>query len=56
MKNLKTVLKALYLLKQEGLNAKLTIIGDLREDNKKLIDRLGLTKEIVTKANFQGNN
>ena len=50
MKNLKTVLKALYLLKQDGLNAKLTIIGDLREDNIKLIDRLGLTKEITYKS------
>ena len=50
MKKLKTVLKALYLLKQDGLNAKLTIIGDLREDNNKLIDRLGLTKEITYKS------
>ena len=50
MKNLKTVLKASYLLKQEGINAKLTIVGDLREDNKKLIDRLGLTKEITYKS------
>jgi len=50
MKNLKTVLKALYLLKQEGINAKLTIVGDLREDNNKLIDRFGLTKEITYKS------
>ena len=50
MKNLKTVLKALYLLKQDGSNAKLTILGDLREDNKKLIDRLSLTKEITYKS------
>ena len=50
MKNLKTVLKALYLLKQEGIIAKLTIIGDLRGDNNKLIDRLGLTKEITYKS------
>ena len=50
MKNLKTVLKALYLLKKEGINAKLTIVGDLREDNNKLIDRLGLTKEITYKS------
>ena len=50
MKNLKTVLKALYLLKQEGINAKLTIVGDLREDNNNLIDRLGLTKEITYKS------
>ncbi len=47
MKNLKTVIKALYLLKQEGFNANLTIIGDLRESNKKLIDQLGLADEIV---------
>ena len=50
MKNLKTVIKALYLLKQEGINAKLTIVGDLREDNNKLIDRLRLTKEITYKS------
>ena len=50
MKNLKTVLKALYLLKQEGIIAKLTIVGDLRGDNNKLIDRLGLTKEITYKS------
>ena len=38
MKNLRNILKALYLLKNDGLSAKLTIIGDLREDNKKLIN------------------
>ena len=42
MKNLRNILKALYLLKNDGLSAKLTIIGDLREDNKKLINELGL--------------
>ena len=42
MKNLKNILKALYLLKNDGLKAKLTIIGDLREDNKKLINYLDL--------------
>ena len=42
MKNLKNILKALYLLKNDGLSAKLTIIGDLREDNKKLINDLDL--------------
>ena len=42
MKNLRNILKALYLLKNDGLNAKLTIIGDLREDNKKLINDLDL--------------
>lgn len=42
MKNLRNILKALYLLKNDGLSAKLTIIGDLREDNKKLINDLDL--------------
>ena len=50
MKNLKTVIKALYLLKQEGFNANLTIIGDLRESNKKLINQLGLADEIVYRS------
>ena len=40
MKNLKNILKALYLLKNDGLKAKLTIIGDLREENEKLIKDL----------------
>lgn len=42
MKNLRNILKALCLLKNDGLSAKLTIIGDLREDNKKLINDLDL--------------
>ena len=42
MKNLRNILKALYLLKNDGLDAKLTIIGDLRDDNKKLINDLDL--------------
>ena len=42
MKNLRNILKALYLLKNDGLGAKLTIIGDLRDDNKKLINDLDL--------------
>ena len=42
MKNLRNILKALYLLKNDGLSAKLTIIGDLRDDNKKLINDLDL--------------
>ena len=50
MKNLKTLLKALHLLKQEGSSANLTIIGDLREDNKKLIKNLGLTDQITYKS------
>ena len=50
MKNLKTVLKAIYLLKQDGLNAKLTVIGDLREENKNLINKLDLTNDIDYKS------
>ncbi|RPG43997.1 MAG: glycosyltransferase family 1 protein [Gammaproteobacteria bacterium TMED112] len=50
LKNLKTLLKALHLLKQEGPSANLTIIGDLREDNKKLIKNLGLANEITYKS------
>ena len=50
MKNLKTLLKALHLLKQEGPSANLTIIGDLREDNRKLIKNLGLTDQITYKS------
>ena len=42
MKNLRNILKALYLLKNDGLDAKLNIIGDLRDDNKKLINDLDL--------------
>jgi glycosyltransferase involved in cell wall biosynthesis len=50
MKNLKTVLKAIYLLKQDGLNAKLTIIGELREENKNLINKLDLANDIDYKS------
>jgi len=50
MKNLKTVLKAIYLLKQDGLNAKLTIIGDLREENKNLINKLDLANDVDYKS------
>jgi len=50
MKNLKTVLKAIYLLKQDGLNAKLTIIGDLREENKNLINKFDLANNIDYKS------
>ena len=50
MKNLKTLIKALYLLRKDGHDASLTIIGNLREDNKRLIDRLGLTEEITYKS------
>ncbi len=50
MKNLKTVLKAIYLLKQDGLNPKLTIIGDLRKENKNLINKLDLANDIDYKS------
>ncbi len=50
MKNLKTVLKAIYLLKQDGLNVKLTVIGDLREENKNLINKLDLANDIDYKS------
>ena len=50
MKNLKTVLKALYLLKKDGLHAKLTILGDLREENKNLINNLGIANLIDYKS------
>ena len=50
MKNLKTVLMAIYLLKQDGLNPKLTIIGDLREENKNLINKLDLANDIDYKS------
>ena len=46
MKNLTTVLKAIYLLKKDGLNAKLTILGDLREENKNLINNLDIANLI----------
>ena len=50
MKNLTTVLKAIYLLKKDGLNAKLTILGDLREENKNLINNLGIANLIDYKS------
>ena len=50
MKNLKTVLKAIYLLKKDGLHAKLTILGDLREENKNLINNLGIGNLIDYKS------
>ena len=50
MKNLKTVIKAIYLLKQQGLNPNLTILGDLREENKNLINNFGLGNNVHYKS------
>lgn len=55
MKNLRNILKALYLLKNDGLSAKLTIIGDLREDNKKLINDLDLDDLVSFKRKLPRN-
>ena len=55
MKNLKNILKALYLLKNDGLKAKLTIIGDLREDNEKLIKDLDLNELVSFKRKLPRN-
>jgi glycosyltransferase involved in cell wall biosynthesis len=55
IKNLRNILKALYLLKNDGLSAKLTIIGDLREDNKKLINDLDLDDLVSFKRNLPRN-
>ena len=55
MKNLKNILKALYLLKNDGLKAKLTIIGDLREENEKLIKDLDLNELVSFKRKLPRN-
>jgi glycosyltransferase involved in cell wall biosynthesis len=55
MKNLKNIIKAFYLLKNEGVAANLTIIGDLRSENKKLIGDLGLSKEVIFKPKLPRN-
>jgi len=55
MKNLKNILKALYLLKNDGLKAKLTIIGDLREENEKLIKDLDLNELVSFKMKLPRN-
>ena len=47
MKNLKTIIKAVHLLRNEVPEISLTIIGDLRGENKKLIEGLKLEKEII---------
>jgi len=46
MKNLKTIIKAVALVKNEIPDIKLTIIGDLRSENSKLIKNLDLQKNI----------
>jgi glycosyltransferase involved in cell wall biosynthesis len=43
------------LLKNEGVAANLTIIGDLRSENKKLIGDLGLSKEVIFKPKLPRN-
>ena len=49
MKNLKTIIKAIALVKNDVPNIKLTIIGDLREENKQIIKNLDLDKNIEFK-------
>jgi len=49
MKNLKTIIKAVALVKNEVPNIKLTIIGDLRKENEKLIKNLDLQRNIEFK-------
>ena len=49
MKNLKTIIKAISHVKNKIPNIRLTIIGDLREENKTLIDKFGLQKNIKFK-------
>ena len=49
MKNLKTIIKAIALVKHDVPNIKLTIIGDLREENKQIIKNLDLDKNIEFK-------
>ena len=46
MKNLKTIIKAVALVRNDVPDIKLTIIGDLREENKKLIKNLDLQRNI----------
>ena len=48
-KNLKTIIKAIALVKNDVPNIKLTIIGDLREENKQIIKNLDLDKNIEFK-------
>ena len=46
MKNLKTIIKAVALVRNDVPGIKLTIIGDLREENEKLIKNLDLQRNI----------
>lgn len=46
MKNLKTIIKAVALVRNDVPDIKLTIIGDLREENEKLIKNLDLQRNI----------
>tara|TARA_Y100001970_G_scaffold24621_1_gene29424 strand:- start:114 stop:1097 length:984 start_codon:yes stop_codon:yes gene_type:complete len=49
MKNLKTIIKAVALARNDVPDIKLTIIGDLREENEKLIKNLDLQRNIEFK-------
>ena len=49
MKNLKTIIKAVALVRNDVPDIKLTIIGDLREENEKLIKNLDLQRNVEFK-------
>ena len=49
MKNLKTIIKAVALVKNKIPDVKLTIIGDLRKENEELIEKLDLRNNIKLK-------
>tara|TARA_B100000131_G_scaffold210467_1_gene202336 strand:+ start:2896 stop:4128 length:1233 start_codon:yes stop_codon:yes gene_type:complete len=49
MKNLKTIIKAVALARNDVPDIKLTIIGDLRKENEKLIKNLDLQRNIEFK-------
>ena len=51
MKNLENILKAIAIAKKELPNIKLTVIGDMREDNKDLINNLNIESNINTEKN-----
>ena len=50
MKNLENILKAIAIAKKEIPNIKLTVIGDMREDNKDLINNLNIKSNIETNS------